>query len=376
MNSLDPQQTLGRLLIVDNDQAQMKALCETLGNHGYETAGFTSASAALAALHESKFDLILSALTMPEMNGISLVKSAIDVDPDLVGVIMTGQAMIETAVEAMKSVPLDIILKPFDPGVGLGILSRALAIRRLRMENAELQRRVQRHADELQKANQDFESFTHSVSHDLRAPLRAIGGFSKILLKDFGPQLPEEAQRLIHIVVSSGAQMTQMIDALLKFCRLGRQALIREPVNLTALARQTVDDLERDQKGRSIEVKIAKLPDCVGDPALLNQVFANLLSNAFKFTSRAENPVIEIGCEQRNAENIYFVRDNGIGFEMQYAERLFGIFQRLHAEGEFEGNGVGLSIVQRIIERHGGRIWAKAEPDKGATFFFTLPNSR
>jgi light-regulated signal transduction histidine kinase (bacteriophytochrome) len=194
-------------------------------------------------------------------------------------------------------------------------------------------------------------------------------------LKDFGPQLPQEAQRLIHVVVCSAVQMTQMIDGLLKFCRLGRQALVRQPVNPTLLAEQSVKNLQRDRKGHSVEVKIAKLPDCTGDPGLLNQVFTNLLSNAFKFTNHTKNPVIEVGCEQRNGENTYFVRDNGVGFEMQYAERLFGVFQRLHPEGEFEGNGVGLSIVQRIIERHGGRIWAEAELNKGATFFFTVPNS-
>jgi hypothetical protein len=245
----------------------------------------------------------------------------------------------------------------------------------LRIENAELQQRVQEHAIELQKANQELESFTHSISHDLRAPLRAIGGFSNILLKDFGPQMTDEAQRLIKVVVSSAAQMTQMIDGLLKFCRLGKQALSREPVALTALARQAVENVRRDQKDNRVKVQIGELPGCVGDPALLAQVFMNLVSNAFKFSSRAKNPLVEIGWKQKNGENVYFLRDNGIGFEMQYSERLFGVFQRLHTEEEFEGNGLGLSIVKRIIERHGGRVWAEAEPDKGATFFFTVSNS-
>jgi hypothetical protein len=258
--------------------------------------------------------------------------------------------------------------------VALSVLSRALAIRRLRVENAELQRRIRERTVELQKANQELESFTHSISHDLRAPLRAIGGFSNILLKDFGPQLPEEAQRLIQVVVLSGAQLTQMIDGLLKFCRLGRQALSREPIDLAALARQAVESLRCDQQDKRVKVQIGNLPGCIGDPMLLNQVFVNLVSNAFKFTTHTKNPAVEIGSEQRNGENVYFVRDNGIGFEMQYADKLFGVFQRLHSEEEFGGNGVGLSIVKRIIERHGGRIWAEAELEKGATFFFTLPN--
>ena len=374
MNSAD-RQPLARLLIVDDEEAQMKALCDILRDHGYETVGFTSGKAGLDALRESKFDLLLSDLTMPEMDGITLLRLAIEVDPDLVGVIMTGQGTIETAVEAMKTGALDFLLKPFKLNMVLSVLSRGLAIRRLRVENAELQRRVRERTVELQKANQELESFTHSVSHDLRAPLRAIGGFSNILLKDFGPQLPEEAQRLINVVVSSAAQMTQMIDGLLKFCRLGREAMVRQPINPTDLARQAVGDLRRDQRNNRVKVEIGDLPGCVGDPRLLNQVFVNLLSNAFKFTTQTENPVVEIGCEQKNGENVYFVRDNGIGFEMEYADKLFGVFQRLHSEEEFEGHGVGLSIVHRIIERHGGRIWAEAEPNKGATFLFTLPNS-
>jgi signal transduction histidine kinase len=374
MNSHDSQRRLARLLIVDDEETQVKALCDALRAHGYETAGFSSGKAALAALGESKFDLLLSDLTMPEMDGITLLRSAIEVDPDLVGVIMTGQGTIETAVDAMKSGAVDFILKPFKLSMVVSVISRALAIRRLRMENAELQQRVQQHAIELQKANQELESFTHSISHDLRAPLRAIGGFSNILLKDFGPQMTEEAQRLIKVVVASAAQMTQMIDGLLKFCRLGKQAIGRQPVDLTALARHAVENVQRDEKDNRAKVQIGELPGCVGDPGLLSQVFINLVSNAFKFSSHAKNPVVEIGCEQRNGENVHFVRDNGIGFEMQYGERLFGVFQRLHTEEEFEGNGLGLSIVQRIIERHGGRVWAEAELNKGATFFFTIPN--
>jgi len=353
----------------------MNALCDALRVHGYDTVGFTSAKAGLAALRQSKFDLLLSDLIMPEMDGISLLRSAVEIDRDLVGVIMTGQGTIETAVDAMKTGALDFILKPFQISEVLLVLSRALATRRLRLENSDLQQRIQQHADEVQRVNQELEAFTHSVSHDLRAPLRAIGGFSKILLKDFAPQLPEEARRLLDVVVSSAAQLTQMIDGLLNFCRLGRQSLSMQPIDLSIVAKQALENLRHDQNNRRLEVKIAGLPRCLGDPGLLNQVFANLLSNAFKFTAHTENPLIEIGCLPGNTEHAYFVRDNGIGFDMQYAERLFGVFVRLHPEEEFEGHGLGLSIVQRIIQRHGGRIWAQAQVNKGATFFFTLPSA-
>jgi signal transduction histidine kinase len=364
-----------RILIVDGEECQMKALRDTLRGHGYETVGFTSAKAGLAAVRESKFDLLLCDLMMPGMDGLSLLRSAIEIDPDLAGVIMTGQGTIETAVEAMKTGALDYILKPFQLNAVLPVLSRALAIRRLRLENAELQRRIQQHADELQQANQELESFTHSISHDLRAPLRAIGGFSNILIRDFGPQLPGEAQRLLNVVVSSATQMTQMIDGLLKFCRLARQAPSMQSVDLTALARETANNLRGEINDNQVEVKIGDLPPCTGDPALLQQVLTNLLSNALKFTGHTQKPCVEIGCQPGTREHIYFVRDNGVGFDMLYAENLFGVFKRLHPEEQFEGHGVGLSIVQRIIQRHGGRVWAEAEVDKGATFFFTLPAS-
>jgi len=372
MTSSNITSPIARLLIVDDEEPQMKALCETLGNHGYETIGFTSAKAGLAAMRESKFDLLLSDLTMPEMDGITLMRAALEIDADLVAIIMTGQGTIETAVEAMKTGALDYILKPFKLSAVILVLSRALAIRQLRIENADLQRRIRQNAEEVQKANQELESFTHSVSHDLRAPLRAIGGFSNILLKDFGAEIPEEAQRLLKVVISSAGQMAQMIDGLLKFCRLNRHSLAMQPVNLASLAKQVVQELQ-GKNAQRIRVKIGDLPDCVGDPVLLKQAFVNLVSNAFKFTSRAENPLVEIGCHPGTTEHTYFVRDNGVGFDMAYAQKLFGVFVRLHSEEEFEGHGVGLSIVQRIIQRHNGRIWTEAEVNKGATFLFTLP---
>lgn len=372
MNPSDTKPASARLLIVDDEESQIKALYDLLREHGYETAAFTSAEAGLDALRRSKFDLLVSDLGMPEIDAIALLRSAFEIDPDLVGVIMTGQETIETAVDAMKSGAIDFIQKPFKPSDVLLVLARALAIRQLRVENSELQRRLQQHAAELQKANQEFESFAHSVSHDLRAPLRAIGGFSNILLKDFAPKIPHEARRLLNIVVSSATQLSHMIDGLLEFSRLGRQPLSMHPADLNNLVKQILNELHSEHKQR-VELKLGDLPPCLGDPALLKQIFTNLLSNAFKFTTQTQHPVIEIGSRPGDREHIYFVRDNGIGFDMQYAERLFGVFVRLHSEREFVGDGLGLATAQRIIQRHGGKIWAEAEPNKGATFFFTLP---
>jgi len=226
---------------------------------------------------------------------------------------------------------------------------------------------------DLQTANRELEAFSYSVSHDLRAPLRAIGAFSDVLLADFGGQLPPEAQQHLNVIVAGADRMKHMIEDLLRFSRLSRQPIRRQPVDLDTLAHQVLADLGNERTGRDVEVHVGKLPACTGDLSLLRQVFVNLLSNALKFTRHKPKARIEVGCQERDGEKIYFVRDNGAGFDMRYAQKLFVVFQRLHDQQEFEGTGVGLSIVQRIIERHGGRIWAEAEVDKGATFYFTLP---
>lgn len=247
----------------------------------------------------------------------------------------------------------------------------------LQRANIELSKRsaqLERANRELETVNRELEAFSYSVSHDLRAPLRAIGGFSKMILDDFGTQLPPESQRLLNVVITNVGEMRVMIEELLKLSRLGRRALLMQPVDLTALVREVLQDLRTNQELSKVNVEIAELPPCNGDPSLLKQVFVNLLSNAIKFSRNKEKPVVQVGSRCENDETVYFVRDNGAGFDMQFADRLFGVFQRLHTQEEFEGSGVGLSIVQRIIHRHGGRIWAKSAPDQGATFYFTLPD--
>ena len=227
-------------------------------------------------------------------------------------------------------------------------------------------------AAELKAANVDLESFAYSVSHDLRAPLRAIDGFSRILVEEYQPQLAPEAQRYLQRVRDNSQQMGRLIDDLLAFSRLGRRALDLRPVVPAELVRQALEELGSEQEGRRVEISIDDLPVCRADPAMLKQVWANLLSNALKFTRDRDPAVIEIGHREENGAQVYFVGDNGAGFDMQYADKLFGVFQRLHRAEEYEGTGVGLAIVQRIVHRHGGRIWAEAETDKGATIYFTL----
>ena len=369
MNELDH----ARILVVDDEVPLMKALCDTLRERGYETVGCTDGRTALAALREKPFDLLLADLSMPDVDGITLLRSATEADPHLVGIIMTGQGAVDTAVEAMKSGALDYIQKPFKLNAITPVLNRALSVRHLRKNNAELEESIRQRTDELEAANRELEAFTYSVSHDLRAPLRALTSYASILMEDFHGELPEEAQDLLDRISNSAQRMNQLIDDLLRFSRLTQQPLEKVQIDTNSLVAEVLDEVRRKDPDRSVSVALSDLQPCFGDPALLRQVYANLLSNAFKFTRRQNESHIEIGSTPGEDGIVYFVRDNGAGFDMKFASKLFGVFQRLHARTEFEGSGIGLSIVHRIITRHGGRIWADGAVDEGATFYFVLP---
>jgi hypothetical protein len=361
------------VLIVDDEAAQRVALSNTLPQHGYETTAAATAEQALALLRHESFDLLLTDLRLPGMDGVALLREAKAIDPNLIGILMTGHGTIATAVDAMQVGALDYILKPFKLSAILPVLGRALAVRRLRMENADLERRVRERSAELEAANKELDAFAFSVSHDLRAPLRAVVGFASILAQDHMASLPADARDLVEHLVKAGQQGEQLVEDLLRFSRLGRQSLSKQQTDVARMVRDVVDGIRREQPDRSIEVIVHDLPSVYADPALLRQVFENLLSNAFKFTRARRIAHVEIGQQVVDGESAFFVRDNGAGFDMRYATRLFGVFQRLHTQEEFAGTGVGLCLVQRIVQRHGGRIWAEAAVDAGATFYFTLP---
>lgn len=239
-------------------------------------------------------------------------------------------------------------------------------------ERKRIEEEIRTHSAELAAVNSELEAFSYSVSHDLRAPLRAIDGFSRVLEEDCAPQLTPEAHRYLQLVRGNAKQMGELIDDLLTLARLGRQGLKKQTVRPADLVRQCLEELRAEQEGRRIELSIGDLPPCAADLALLKRVLVNLLSNALKFTRQREAARIEMGGQEKDGESIYWIKDNGVGFDMKYADKMFGVFQRMHRAEEYEGTGVGLAIVQRIVHRHGGRVWAEAEVDKGATFYFAL----
>lgn len=362
-----------RLLIVDDESAQMRALCDTLGSEGYATRGFSSAQQALTELRPGEFDLLLTDLMMPEMDGITLINEARRIDPTLGAVVMTGHGTIDTAVQAMQVGALDYILKPFKLNVILPVISRALDVQRLRRENAELQEREQRRSEELAAAYQALESFSYSISHDLRAPLRTIDSFAQILEDDFAESLGEEGRRVIGIIRRGSQKMDQLIVGLLEFSRAGRERLEFDLIDMTALAGAAAAEVVAEFTGPQPLIEIAELPSVAGDATVMRQVWCNLIGNALKYSAKRAEPRIRISGRIDDREAIYQVEDNGAGFDMRYADKLFGVFQRLHRAEDFSGTGIGLAIVHRIVVRHGGRIWAQGAPDAGACFQFALP---
>jgi PAS domain S-box-containing protein len=252
------------------------------------------------------------------------------------------------------------------------ITERKAAERQIQTLNQSLEARVIERTAELKAANKELEAFTYSVSHDLRAPIRHISGFTKILVEKFHASLPAQAQGHLQLIDQAAGRMGQMVDEMLKLARLGRQALEFEVTGLSSLLADVVTLMAPETEGRQVEWKVDELPFVKCDPILIRQVFQNLIGNALKYSRPRSPAVIEIGQMEKEGERVIFVKDNGVGFDMKYSDKLFGVFHRLHVAEEFEGNGIGLATVERIIKKHGGRVWVEAELDRGATFFFTL----
>ena len=302
-----------------------------------------------------------------ELDGIHQIISEMDA--------YERQALKRRVIESAASTRHTIMLLAVGAGLQLVLLASVYyLIRHDITERRRVAGELQRRGELLEAANKELEAFSYSVSHDLRAPLRHIDGYAALLRKTVDQSLNEKAARYLQTISDAAKQMGQLIDDLLVFSRMGRQDMLQTTVNMDQLIKSILSDLRLDLHGRQISWTIASLPEVKGDPSMLRQVFMNLLTNALKFTSTKPMASIEIGVEPLSSDEVVvYVRDNGVGFDMQYAPKLFGVFQRLHRADEFEGTGIGLANVRRIVHRHGGRTWADGMPDKGATFYVALP---
>lgn len=268
---------------------------------------------------------------------------------------------------SIQPVPEGVFILSYD------ITERVLVENKIKKLNEELEEKVMLRTAQLANANKELEAFAYSVSHDLRAPLRAISGFSKILAEDYAEKIDDEGKRVCGVIQNEAIRMGQLIDDLLAFSRLSRSSMQKNNTEMTEMVRQIFDEVKEQYSGQKIIFHLSELLPAAADSSLIRQVWVNYLSNALKFSSKKETIQIEVGCYKNKEEIIYFVKDNGAGFDMKYADKLFGVFQRLHNINEFYGTGVGLAIVQRIVNRHGGKVWAESKVDKGATFYFSIP---
>jgi two-component system sensor histidine kinase/response regulator len=375
-----------RLLIVDDDPVQATALCRTLEMEGYSTTATTSGSLALAALRTASlnsstaFDIILVDLMMPGIDGISLLRAAKEIDGDLVGIVVTGHATMETAIESMKNGAFDYIAKPIYLKTLIPVLYRAFVMRRFRIDNTELQRKFTSQSNNLEEATRqlhvaygDLETLGVSVARGMREPLSSLIGVAKVLSTEELGSLNAKQLKHAEEIVRGGKQLIRLTDDLLRFAQLGRQALRKERVIVSVLVQDIFHELIGAASNIKVDLRTNALPDAFADPSLLRQVFVNLLSNAIKFTGLVPHSMIEVQGTKDSDECTYSIRDNGVGFDMARAQRLFTMSHRLHSAEQFPGPGVGLALVERIVGRHGGRIWAEAEIGKGAKFSFALP---
>jgi light-regulated signal transduction histidine kinase (bacteriophytochrome) len=302
--------------------------------------------------------------------------------PERIERILAGESMtfeVENFRKDGSTIPLEVsaslIVSDGEPMIQTfvrDITERKQAEAQIRKINTELELRVDQRTHDLQVANHELESFAYSVSHDLRAPLRAIEGFSSLIEKEYAIHLDERGKGYLGRVRGGAKRMASLIDDLLDLSRISRQTMRHETVDLTGLAREAAQDLQGAEPGRSVEWLIAPQVSALGDPGLLRVVLQNLIGNAWKYSAKRETSRIEFGVMDKDGRPAYFVRDNGAGFDMDYSDKLFGAFQRLHTPKEFPGSGIGLASVKRIIHRHGGEVWAEAKVDAGATFYFAL----
>lgn len=376
-----------KILLVEDNPGDVHLIQEMLSVTGavpYSLEIANSLAAALGRLHAGGIDVLLLDLVLPDSSGVRTFATVHAQLPTLPIIVFTGFGDQSLALKVVQQGAQDYLVKG---QVDSNLIWRAiryamerhrgsrelvLSESRVRHLNESLERRVADRTAELAAANRELETFTYSVSHDLRAPLRQINGFSRILVEHAGSGLDSKSQHYLRRIQEGTQHMGRLVDDLLNLAQLGRLDVRSRLTPLDGIVKDAVNELRADWGDRAIQWSIGGLPTVECDPGLMKIVFTNLLSNAIKYTRRREVATIEVGCNASDGRETVFVRDNGVGFSMKYADKLFGVFQRLHRADQFEGSGVGLATVQRIIHKHGGEIWAEAEPDRGATFSFTM----
>jgi signal transduction histidine kinase len=367
-----------RIMVVEDDGVLALDLAETLDELGYTVAGMaTRGEEAIELARRLDPHLILMDVGLAgEIDGITAAETIRD-EHDLPVVFLTAYADEDTLHRARSTDASAYLVKPFKaPDLRCVIeiaLHKHAADVRLRENERWLELTLQQRTAALEAANSELEAFNYSVAHDLRAPLRGIDGFSQLLIEKYSQQLGDEGLAYLNRVRGATTRMSQLIDALLSLAQVGRGQLQPIELDFSYLVQSVVGEIAAANSERHVPVVVAPGMRAYGDPRLLRIVAANLLENAWKFTGRCQRPAVEVGPVQNTALPTYYVRDNGAGFDPAYASRLFGAFQRLHADREFPGTGIGLAIVQRVISRHGGTVWAESRPNQGATFYFTLP---
>lgn len=390
MSDLGSANSPVRILIVDDEEKNLTALEGILDAPDYVLVKAGCGDEALRAVRDQDFAVIVLDVQMPEMNGFEvarLIKQRRKTQHIPILFLSAHYQAEEDALSGYGVGAVDYLTKPFNPAVlGSKVAVFAELYRKSRALEAEVAERRQAEARvrelneqlatrvrELAQANTEMESFSYTVSHDLRAPLRQVAGFSALLERTLSGNLDAEAAELLQLLQRSTRRMGQLIDDLLAFSQAGRTALQPEAVDLRHLVDQAIEVLQPAMAERAIEWRIDALPQVCGDSRLLRQVWVNLLDNAIKFTRQRDPALIDIGTSAQAGRPVVYVRDNGAGFDSRHADKIFGVFQRLHTEGEFEGTGIGLALTHRIIARHGGSIWAESAEGQGTTLYFSLP---
>ena len=386
MNNYEKDQISGIILIVDGESESMVPLSDLLGKNGYKICSATTGREAIDTVKAEMPDLILLDIKLPDISGYELcnIFKSIDKTRATPVIFLSSRNGKTDKLPGFKSGGIDFITKPFIQEEILNRVRTHLEISRLRSQirhkeydfqlmNAELEQSYIRRTEMLEAANKELEAFSYSVCHDLRAPLRAVHNFTNILLEEYENKLDDEGKRLCGIISSGITQMGRLIDDLLSFSRIEESGLNPSFLDMKPLVLSVFSEITGKGKNVRINYKIGKLHKAYGDAGLMQIVWNNLIANAIKYSSKQNISEISIGSKEDGDKITYYIKDNGVGFDMRYVFSLFGVFQRLHNDTEFEGNGVGLAIVKRIILRHKGSVWAEGEVGKGATFYFSLP---